>query len=190
MSLRLPPLETNRLIIRDFGPEDFEEVHRILDTEEPFGPGALPEERRHWFDWSSMNYQAFASLFQPPWGDRAVTLKETGELIGVVGYTTMFHPLTDILEGKSPSEARWQPEMGLFWVITPGHRGNGYAQEAATALIDYAFEHFNLKRIVANTDHNNLPSQAVMKKLGMHLHKNQDTEPAWYEVLGVLENNG
>lgn len=185
--LRLPPLETDRLTIRDFAPEDFETVHRILDLEGAFGDGITRDERHHWLDWSIMNYQAFASLYQPPWGDRAVTLKETGEVIGVVGYTTMFHPLTEMLEGKSPSTAHWHPEMGLFWVITPSHQGKGCAAEAAKALIDYAFEHFNLKRIVANTEFDNLASQGVMKKLGMTLSRNPDKEPEWFEVLGVLE---
>ena len=188
MSLRLPTLETDRLIIRDFAPGDFETVHRILDQEDAFGEGASAEDRRHWFDWSIMNYKAFASLYQPPWGDRAVTLKNTGEVVGVVGYTTMFHPLTDIMEGKRVGNAKWHPEMGLFWVVTQKHRGNGYAEEAARALIDYAFKHFNLKRIVATTDFDNKASQAVMKKLGMALHENHEGVPDWFEVLGVLEN--
>lgn len=188
MSLRLPPLETEHLVIRDFSEGDFDDVHRILDKEDSFGEGATQEERRHWFDWSMMNYKAFASLYQPPWGERAIALKETGQVIGVVGYTTMFHPLTEMLEGKTPSTAKWHPEMGLFWVVTPEHRGKGYAAEAAQALITYAFKHFNLKRIVANTDFDNLASQAVMKKLGMQLHQNEDSDPEWFEVLGVLEN--
>lgn len=186
MSLRLPPLETERLVIRDFAPQDFEVVHRILDCQGNFERPATRQERQSWFDWSCMSYSAFASLYQPPWGDRAVTLKETGDVIGVVGYTTMWHPLTEMLEGKSPSEARWHPEMGLFWVITPDHQGKGHATEAARALIDYAFEHFNLKRIVANTEFDNLASQGVMKKLGMKLSRNEDGKPEWFEVLGVL----
>lgn len=185
--LRLPPLSTDHLIIRDFASDDFETVHRILDLEGAFGDGDAREDRQNWFDWSLRNYAAFASLYQPPWGERAVTLKKTGEVIGVVGYATMFHPLTEMLEGKSPAQARWHPEMGLFWVITPDHQGKGYAAEAAEALIDYAFEFFNLKRIVANTDFDNLASQAVMKKLGMTLSRNPGKEPEWFEVLGVLE---
>lgn len=186
MPLRLPPLETDRLIIRDFVMKDLDEVHRILDHESGFEPFTL-EARRHWMEWSIMSYSAFASLYQPPWGERAVTVKETGELVGVVGYATMFHPLTEILEGKSPGEAHWHPEMGLFWAVSPDHRGKGYASEAATALIDYAFENFNLKRIVANTDFDNLASQGVMRKIGMQLYRNEDGKPEWFEVLGVLE---
>ena len=186
MSLRLPPLETKRLVVRDFTIDDLDTVHRILDLEGNFDEPASREDRRNWLDWTIMSYRAFASLYQPPWGDRAITLKETGEVIGVVGYTTMFHPLTEMLEGKSPGDARWHPEMGLFWAVTLDHRGKGVAMEAAQALIDYAFDNFNLKRIIANTDFDNLASQGVMKKLGMQLYRNEDGEPEWFEVLGVL----
>ena len=99
----------------------------------------------------------------------------------------MFHPLSEMLQGRSSTEARWLPEMGLYYALDPAHHGKGYATEAAQALIDYAFEYFNLKRIVANTEFSNLASQAVMKKLGMKLYRNETGEPEWFEVLGVLE---
>jgi RimJ/RimL family protein N-acetyltransferase len=187
MNLRLPPLQTRHLIVRDLILDDLESVHQIVDRESGFDPFTL-EERRHWLEWSMMSYAAFASLYQPPWGDRGVILKATNDLIGVVGYTTLFHPLTEILEGKSSREAHLHPEMGLFYAISRDHRRQGYAQEAAQALINFAFENFNLKRIVANTDFDNAASQAVMKKLGMTLYRNETGVPDWYEVLGVLEN--
>lgn len=188
MSLRLPPLSSDRLLVRDFAPEDFAEVHRILDREGSFGEGLSEEGRRAWFDWTCMSYSALAALDQPPWGERAVTLSETGEVIGVIGYASMFHPLSDILEGKRAASSKWHPEIGLFWAITPAHRGKGYAVEAARLLTDYAFEHFNLKRIVANTDFDNKASQSVMRKLGMRILENHEGEPPWFEVLGILDN--
>ena len=187
MSLRLPSLETNRLLIRDFRADDLNDVHRILDLEIDLELGLSIEDRRRWLEWSIMSYQELAALYQPPYGERAVTLSDTGELIGVTGYSPMFHPLSDMLNGISSSEARWLPEMGLYYAFSPAHQGNGYATEAAQALIDYAFEYFHLKRIVANTEFANLASQRVMKKLGMTLHRNQTGEPEWFEVLGVLE---
>jgi RimJ/RimL family protein N-acetyltransferase len=185
----VPELETHRLLVRDFRADDFDDVRRILDEESGFPPFSS-EARRDWLDWTMQSYGAFASLYQPPWGDRGVCLKATGELVGVVGYTTMFHPLAEILEGKSAAEAHWQPEMGLFWAFSAGQRGRGYATEAARALIDFAFAAFSLKRIVASTDFDNTASQAVMRKLGMTLHRNDTGRPEWYEILGVLRNPG
>ena len=78
--------------------------------------------------------------------------------------------------------------MGLFWGTAPTHQGNGYATEAAQALIDYLFTHERLARIVANTEYDNLASQAVMKKLGMTLDRNPQADPPWLQIMGVLEN--
>ena len=187
MFLRVPPLQTDRLVIRDFRTDDLDDLHRILDLEIDPEQGVTIETRRHWLEWAIMNYAELANLNQPPHGDRAVTLRDTGALIGAVGYTPMFHPLSEMLDGKSATDALWLPEMGLYYALSPAHRGNGYATEAAQALIDYAFEHFNLKRIVANTDFDNPASQSVMKRLGMTIHRNETGEPRWFEVLGVLE---
>lgn len=187
MSLRLPPLETDRLVIRDFCAQDLDDLHRILDVDIDLEPHLSIEDRRRWLDWSIMNYPQLAGLYQPPYGERAVTLRATGELIGATGYSPMFHPLSEMLQGRSSTEARWLPEMGLYYALDRAHHGKGYATEAAQALIDYAFEYFNLKRIVANTEFSNLASQAVMKKIGMTLYRNETGEPEWFEVLGVLE---
>lgn len=187
MSLRLPPLETDRLVIRDFRDDDLGDLHRILDNEIHLEPHLCIEDRRRWLEWSILNYQELAGLNQPPYGERAVTLRDTGELIGATGYSPMFHPLSEMLQGKSSGEARWLPEMGLYYALSPAHHGNGYATEAAKALVDYAFANFNLRRIVANTEFNNLASQGVMKKLGMTLYRNETGAPEWFEVLGVLE---
>jgi len=187
MALRLPPLDTGELVIRDFRPADLMDVHRILDREIDPGAGVSLEDRRRWLEWLVLSYGELANLYQPPYGDRALTLKDTGELIGAVGYAPMFHPLSEMLEGLSSADARWLPEMGLYYAVSPRHQGKGHATRAARALIDYAFEHFKLKRIVANTSHDNLASQRVMKKLGMRLHRNEAGEPEWFEVLGVLE---
>lgn len=189
MSLRLPPLETDRLVIRDFSMDDLNDVHRILDREIYLERNLPIEARRGWLEWSITNYQELAGLNQPPYGERAVTLRDTGELIGITGYSPMFHPLSEMLNGISSTAARWLPEMGLYYAFSPAQQGNGYATEAAQALIDYAFEYFHLKRIVANTEFANLASQRVMKKLGMTLHRNETGEPEWFEVLGVLEQS-
>jgi GNAT superfamily N-acetyltransferase len=88
-----------------------------------------------------------------------------------------------------PSQ-RWltTPEFGLFYAITPTLQGQGYATEAAQALVDYAFQHLRLKRIVATTTYENAASMGVMRKLGMRFERNPYPEPPWLQVVGVLEN--
>ena len=69
------------------------------------------------------------------------------------------------------------PEVGLFWAIDPAHQRQGYATEAARALVVHALNHLRLRRIVATTEYDNLASQAVMRKLGMSLERNPQADP-------------
>jgi [ribosomal protein S5]-alanine N-acetyltransferase len=55
-------------------------------------------------------------------------------------------------------------------------------------LVDFAFEQLRLARIVATTERDNAASQAVMRHLGMRMHENALDEPAWFQVVGILEH--
>lgn len=56
-------------------------------------------------------------------------------------------------------------EMG--WFIHPHHAGNGYAPEAARALLEYAFNKLNAHRVQALCNDENTSSEKVMIKIGM-----------------------
>ena len=57
----------------------------------------------------------------------------------------------------------------LAYSVVEGHRGRGYATEAAAAAIDAAFKKLGLSRIYAEADSENIPSGRVLEKLGMTL---------------------
>jgi len=182
---------TDRLIIRAFVLDDLPVIHRILNqTFEVDGQAVPLEERRSWLQWSMLNQEWFPKLHQPPYGDRAITLKSTGEVIGSVGYV----PLLDVYEqipelcNSSTPGPYTTAEVGLFWVIDPAHQQQGYATEAAQAMIDNAFKQMRLKRIIAATEYKNIASQGVMKKAGMTITRNPLPDPPWLQVVGVLEN--
>ncbi len=61
------------------------------------------------------------------------------------------------------------PEGGrsLIFGTRPSLRGRGYAFQAATAVLDYAFERLGLRRVVADVDGPNQASIRVLEKLGM-----------------------
>ena len=48
--------------------------------------------------------------------------------------------------------------------------------------------HEGKKRIIAETDYDNLGSMAVMRKLGMRIEKNPYSDPPWLQVVGILDN--
>lgn len=193
MSLQI--LETNRLFIRAFEPDDLPVIHRILD--QTFGDGSKVDdenalyERRSWLRWSILNQEWFPKLHEPPYGDRAVVLKASNELIGSVGFVPLLNYFDQISElaGSSPPTGFTTAEFGLFWVIDPVHQGQGYATEAALAMIKYAFEELKLKRVIATTEYANLASQGVMRKVGMKIGRNPYPEPPWLQVVGFIENS-
>ncbi len=194
--LEMPVLETGRLIIRPFVLEDLSDVHRLLDIElhegnAPGSPDSLAE-RTEWLQWSVLNYRQLARLDQPPYGDRAVILKATGGLIGACGFAPCLN-VFEQLPGFASQEiignpSRYTSEIGLYYAISPAFQRQGFATEAAQALIDYAFQNLDLKRVVATTTYANEASQAVMRKLGMQIGKNPLSKPAWLQVVGLLEN--
>lgn len=182
-------LETARLIIRGFEATDLEVMQRILT--QTFDDGVALSERQAWLHWSQLNDEWFPKMYQTPYGDRAIVLKATGEVIGAVGYVPVHAPFDQIpeLRGAGDVSGCYMPEVGLFWAIDPQHQRRGYATEAARAMIDFAFTELRLKRIIAMTEDDNLASQAVMRKAGMRLTRNPQPEPPWLQVVGILENN-
>jgi RimJ/RimL family protein N-acetyltransferase len=196
--LDMPILETARLLIRPFVMEDLPDVHRLLDIELHDADLHADKmesmaERAAWLQWSVLNYVQLAKLYQPPYGDRAAVLKSSGQFVGACGFVPCLAPF-ELLPGFGPGDnsgrlSRYSPEFGLFYAISPTHRRQGYATEAAQALVDYALRHLHLKRVVATTDYDNLGSLGVMRKLGMRIEKNPRREPPWLQVVGVVENN-
>src|SRR5687767_12813290 len=76
--MRIPALTTDRLVIREFVSTDPDPA------------------RRRWLDWAVASYEQLAHLRQPPYTDRAIVLRATGELIGACGLVpclTPFHQL-------------------------------------------------------------------------------------------------
>jgi RimJ/RimL family protein N-acetyltransferase len=189
-------IATNRLVIRTFSPDDLPAIHHILD--QTFGDGRKVEgstawqERQSWLQWSILNQEWLPKLHQPPYGDRAIVLKSTGTVIGSVGYVPLLMPFEQIPELRAATAAsRYNtPEVGLFWVIGLAYQRQGSATEAAQAMITYAFKHMGLKRIIATTEYANVAPQGVMQKIGMTITPNPLPEPAWLQIVGILENPG
>jgi len=177
--------ETERLIIRELAHTDV--AARAQLTREAFDPAHEDARSEQWMQWTVRSYREFASLYQPPYGDYAIVLKPTGELIGEVGLVPSTIPWGVF---EQPPHLLVSPEFGLFWAVLTAHRGKGYAAEAAQVIIDHAFKKLNAARIVATTEHTNLASQRVMQKLGMTLRKNPGDTPFWFEIIGVLDNPG
>lgn len=195
---KMPTLLTKRLIIRPFIMEDLADIHQLLDIElkeDDTGSEKMEtlEERAEWLQWSLLNYNQLAKLNQPPYGDRAIVNKRTARLIGTCGFVpclNAFEQCPNFSYYKDTNgPGQYTAEFGLYYAISPNHQRQGYATEAAQALVAYAFNQLQLKRVIATTDYDNRASIGVMRKLGMQVESNLHKEPAWLQVVGVIENN-
>jgi len=110
------------------------------------------------------------------WLVLAISLRSSGRVIGEV-----------LLKYDSESDGRGE----LAVAIAQDVAGNGYATEAATAMLTLGFEAFDLHRIVANLDARNTASARLLERLGMRreaLHlserffKNEWTDTLVYAI--------
>ena len=104
--LEMPILETVRLLVRPFQMDDLAAAHRLFDIE--LQDAALHTdkmeslaERTEWLQWAARSSRQLAILYQPPYGDRAVILKSSHELIGSAGLVPCLAPFEQL-----PSFAR------------------------------------------------------------------------------------
>ncbi|CAN7179879.1 GNAT family N-acetyltransferase [Phenylobacterium sp. LjRoot164] len=96
-----------------------------------------------------------AQIAEHGWGPWAVERKSDGRLIGMTG-------LACVNEALPVS-----PATEIEWRLIPAAWGQGYASEAARAVLDWAFANLDQDEFLAFTADTNLASQGVMRKIGM-----------------------
>lgn len=146
-------IETDRLILRSWKSEDripFAEMNSNTNVMHYF-PAPLSEDESNKFV-----ERIISELEDFDFGLYAVEIKETGEFIGYVG----FHRFT--------FDMPFAPNWEIGWRISDKFWHKGYATEAAAACIDYAHEHKLCNKLFSFTAVPNLPSENVMKRIGMN----------------------
>jgi RimJ/RimL family protein N-acetyltransferase len=176
--MRVPLLRLERLVVRPLESSDLDVVDALFrELELDDRPRAA---RERWLAWTQLAYEQLDQLDQPPYGDRAVALRSTGEVVGLVGLVPSLVPVAE-----APA-ARHAPEVGLFWAIRPSARSRGYATEAARGLGAWALTALRLRRLVATTTADNAASRRVMDHLGMRVTE-EPARPRWARVMGVWD---
>lgn len=112
----------------------------------------------------------FRAVNQPGQGIWAVTRAEDGQVVGTLLLKSI--PAS----GEEPLQPSDDVEIG--WHFHPDHWGNGYATEAASAVLAHAFAS-GLQRVVAVTNPANEASQSVCRRIGM-THQGQSN--AYYNA--------
>jgi len=86
-------------------------------------------------------------------------------------------------------------EGELWFAFRRDHQGQGYASEAARALVAFGFGTLGLHRIYGDCDPRNVPSSRLMERLGMrreaHLRENWWLKGEWCDswIYAVLDRD-
>ena len=147
----IPPMATERLILRKLLPKDYQDMYEYASDENTVRYLAWEHHRTIAF---TKNYTKFLQKQYRDglYYDWAITLKENGKMIGTCGFTSL---ATEHLRGE------------IGYVLSPSYWGMGIAKEAAEAVIRFGFEQMDLHRIEAKFMIGNDASERVMQKLGM-----------------------
>lgn len=155
-------LETERLLLREFVPDDADALAVVLSDPETmrYYPAVL--DRDGVAAWIERNRRRYTDAGHGLW---AMVLKSSGEVIGDCGLTRQ------TVEEVDEIEIGYHVRRDLW--------GRGYAPEAARACRDYGFERLGAERLISLIRPENVPSRRVAEKIGLTLWK----EVVWRGLL-------
>jgi RimJ/RimL family protein N-acetyltransferase len=155
-------LETERLRLREFVPEDVDALAAVLSDPETmrYYPAVL--DRAGVAAWIERNRRRYADDGHGLW---AMVLKSSGEVVGDCGLTRQ------TVDGLDEIEIGYHVRRDLW--------GQGYAPEAARACRDYGFERLGAEKLISLIRPENIPSRRVAEKTGLILWK----EVVWRGLL-------
>ena len=143
-------IETERLILREMTMDDYENLYAVL------GDSDIMQHYPYTFDenrvrgWISKNVERYTIFGFGLW---AVTIKETGEMIGDCGLTMQM--IEDTIK----------PEIGYH--IRKDQQRKGYASEAARAVRDWTFKNTPFNIIYSYMKYTNVGSYSTAMANGM-----------------------
>lgn len=151
MSATLPDvLSTRRLVLRPFHRDDATALFGIFSDQQVvrfWSAGAWTEIGQA----ERMIEEAMLAYREGGLSRYAITLRATGELIGICNLRGFF-------------EQNRRCELG--YALGSAYWGRGYAGEALEALLGHAFEALGMNRIEADIDPRNDASARLLERLG------------------------
>lgn len=160
----MPEIETARLRLRLFTPEDLDGLAGLFaDPEVMTYLGAEAGRTMSREESTRALENTIRGWRERGYGRWAVVDKESGRFIGLCGLKSL------------------GGEAELIYALGKAYWGRGLATEAAGAALRYAFEEAGLERVVAVTRHGNVASRRVLTRVGMRY----EGEGSYYGVEGV-----
>lgn len=159
--------ETKRLVFRDWNEQDLNEF-RIMNKDtrvmEYFKKILNKEETDRFYNAIQDEFRNYG------YGLYAVETRHNNDFIGFIG----FH--------WANFNSQFTPCIEIGWRLKYEAWGNGFATEGAKACLKYGFDTLGFNKIYSFTSKINLPSENVMKKVGM-------VKVMEFEHPNIMENN-
>ena len=165
-------IETDRLVLREFCEDDRHDM--LVYWRDPRYGGFNPVLDDPGLMVSDLVSRFLAAQSDPnrrSW-QLAIALRGTDRMIGNVGIRINDPVLR---------------EANIGYELNPSTWGNGYATEAARAIVHFGFAELGLHRIWAECIAENIASAHVLSKLGMrqeaHFREHQYFRDRWWDTL-------
>lgn len=148
-------IETRRLILRHFTPNDADELYHIYSNRDLFK--YMSNEKPLLRDQTRLLiYSLIENWQQHRFGVWALIDKKDKKLIGHCGFKFLDNT----------------QEIQIGYLLLKSYWGNGLGTEAASTALKYGFEVARFERVVAIAKPENVASRRVMEKVGMKYDKN------------------
>ena len=165
------PVTTQRLRLRPFTRGDVDAV---------FAYRQLEEVARYLFDGPLSRDECALAVQQRTGqvaleaeGDKIVLAVELADVGTVIGEMSLIWRNVEARQGE------------LGWILDPAHQRQGFATEAANAMLDLAFMVCDMHRVCARCHTANAPSWRLMDRLGMrreaHFREHAAFKGGWDE---------
>jgi len=173
------PIETRRLLIRPYEDKDLEDIFDYSGSSDFWLMRTLPWQptrdgvRKFWEHRRAPDIENFSDQI-----DLVVEWKDKKKVIGNIG----------ILISKKIDNKQGTIE----WLLGNKFQGQGFASEAARALLTFGFDTLGLHRISASTSRDNIRSWLLMERIGMrreaHFKQSEFVNGEWQDefIYGIL----
>lgn len=173
MSTKEKILETPRLLLREYTPEDAPNILRLnSDADLMRFANKKPTES---LDEALVQIAEFQRQYtENGYGRWAVILKDTHEYVGYCG-----------LKYRNAEADPRRDFTDIGYRFERKHWKSGFATEAARACLVFGFEHLDLQRLVGCAAAENKPSIRVLEKIGLKFHSQfllDNTPSVWYQL--------
>jgi RimJ/RimL family protein N-acetyltransferase len=173
------PIETGRLRLRKYEDRDMADILEFSSDADFWlarnldWPVSVEGVKEYWEAQRDIDLST-----DPEWFSLVVELRAEGKIIGQVGI------------GVIKTGEHRQGTIG--WLLGRKYQGQGFATEAARALLGFGFDQLGLHRISARTGRDNERSWLLMERLGMrreaHFRESHTVNGEWRDefIYAVL----